>query len=162
MVKLNLGSGNNLLPDFINIDKDVVLPFPPEIKFLCRNIEEFIKTDEIKESTVSFIKAYHILEHINDLDSVMKWIHKVCTNEATVDIVVPLANTLWSVANPDHKREFNHRTFQYYTKDFVTSDLGLFRGFEIVKQTIEREPNEWFGGIEWIVANLHTILKVVK
>jgi ubiquinone/menaquinone biosynthesis C-methylase UbiE len=113
-------------------------------------------------SSVVEVRAHHVLEHVRDLDQVMRELHRVCGGGARLDILVPLANTLWAVANPDHRRLFNHRTFQYYTPEFVTSDAGLFRGFTIVAQTIEREPDEWFDGIQWMVANLHVVLQVVK
>lgn len=154
-MKLNLGCGNDVLPDFVNIDENSDNP-----KVLKRDIEKYLPT--IESNSVDFIKAHHVLEHVADLDTLMRHLHRICVNGAEIDIVVPLANTLWAVANPDHKRLFNHRTFQYYTKDFMTSDLGLFRGFSIKKQKIEREQNEWFDGIEWIVANLHVWLVVEK
>lgn len=153
--KLNLGCGNDILSGFVNVDKN-----SEDTRVIKRDIQDFLLS--IDDDCVEFVKAHHVLEHVDDLDLVMKNLHRVCKNGSTIDIVVPLANTLWAVANPDHKRLFNHRTFQYYTTDFVTSDVGLFRGFTIVSQKIERQQNEWFDGIEWIVANLHTILKVVK
>lgn len=153
--KLNLGCGNDIIPGFVNVDVNGTDP-----RIIPMSVEKFIVT--VDDSCVDFVKAHHVLEHVVDLDFVMKEIHRVCIKKAKVDIVVPLANTLWAVANPDHKRVFNHRTFQYYTEDFQTSDLGLFREFRIVSQKIEREPNEWFDGIEWLVANLHVILEVVK
>lgn len=174
-MKLNIGCGNNILDpkEWINIDKNSV-----DSRVYKYDIEELIKIPRYWDiptvhlespelrllsilEEITEVRAYHVLEHIDNLDRLMKWLHGICAYGATIDIVVPLANTLWAVANPDHKRSFNHRTFQYYTKDFETSDLGLFRGFEIISQHIEREPDEWFEGVNWIVANLHIKLKVV-
>jgi predicted SAM-dependent methyltransferase len=155
MNKLNLGCGNDVIPGYINIDENSTDP-----RVIRRNIETYLPT--LEDSCVDAVKAHHVLEHVVDLDALMRHLHRVCINGSTVDIVVPLANTLWAVANPDHKRLFNHRTFQYYTEDFITSDLGLFKGFSIINQKIEREANEWFDGIEWIVANLHVWLRVNK
>lgn len=165
-MKLNLGCGNDVQDprEWINIDK---YSFNPDVYRL--DIEDLITSYEVENSiapltlnSITHVKAHHVLEHVYDLTRTMKFIHAVCVNGAEIDIVVPLANTLWAVANPDHKILFNHRTFQYFSRDFITSDLGLFRGFDIISQTIERDHNEWFGGIEWIVANLHTKLAVVK
>ena len=155
MSKLNLGCRNDILPVFVNIDQR------SDNKLVTRrSVEEFIPT--LDSNTVEFVKAHHVLEHVEDLDSLMVELHRVCSPGSIIDIVVPLANTLWDCGNPDHKRKFNHKTFLYYTRDFSTSDVGLFRGFDVVSQHVEREPNEWFEGVEWIVANLHVILKVVK
>ena len=155
MDKLNLGCGNDILPGFINVDK-----YSDNPKVEKREVQEYLPT--LPNNCIDFVKAHHVLEHIQDLDFVMQHIHRVCVNGSTIDIVVPLANTLWDCGNPDHKRKFNHKTFLYYTRDFITSDIGLFRGFDLVSQHLEREPDEWFEGVSWIVANLHVILRVVK
>lgn len=110
----------------------------------------------------TFVKAHHILEHVTDLVLVMRLLHSMCKNDATIDILVPLAHSLWDVANPTHKIRFNHRTFTYFDKDYTFPDLGLFQKFSIVSQHLLREPDDWFEGISWQVANLHVILKVVK
>lgn len=163
--KLNLGCGNDIKYDsyWINIDKESTDPFvyKMDIEKASKDVH-YVRSFGLDIYDVDYVKAHHVLEHVSDLDSVMKWLHSVCVDGAIIDIVVPLANTLWDVANPDHKRRFNHKTFLYYTKDFTTSDLGLFRGFELVSQKLEREPDEEFQGINWIVANLHVILKVIK
>lgn len=155
MDKLNLGCGNDVLSGFINVDK-----YSDNPSVVKRDIELYLPT--LPSNCIEFVKAHHILEHIKDLDLVMKHIHRICINDSKVDIIVPLANTLWDCGNPDHKRKFNHKTFLYYTRDFITSDIGLFRGFDLVSQHLEREPDEWFEGVNWIVANLHVILRVVK
>lgn len=157
-MKANLGCGNDIIPGWDNVDKGYSHNSPEFV--IAVDIETYLAG--LPDNTLTHVKAHHVLEHIADLDSMMKELHRVCVSGATIDIVVPLANTLWAVANPDHKRIFNHRTFQYYTHDFDTSDLGLFRGFSIMSQKVDREPNEWFGGIEWIVANLRVMLEVVK
>lgn len=154
-LRLNLGCGSDILQGFVNVDER-----SDDKRVTRKSLEEFIPT--LDSNSVEFVKAHHVLEHVDDLDSVMMELHRVCCDGAILDIVVPLGNTLWDVANPDHKRRFNHKTFLYYSTDFQTSDVGLFRGYNIISQHIEREPNEWFEGIEWIVANLHVRLSVVK
>jgi len=171
-MKLNIGSGTVILDpkEWINIDKnnEDPLAFKLDVESLARSYFIVYTGNDQNPNVltqlrdITEVRAHHVLEHVEDLDAVMRWIHTICVNGATLDIIVPLANTLWAVANPDHKRLFNHRTFQYYTKEFVTSDLGLFRGFEIISQKIEKEPDEWFEGIQWMVCNLHTKLKVIK
>ena len=173
-MKLNVGSGTVILDpkEWINIDKNNEDPraFKLDVETLTYlpyyvfsgNIPEHGKFLMETFKDITEIRAHHVLEHIDNLDAVMKWFHDICVNGAVIDIIVPLANTLWDCGNPDHKRKFNHKTFLYYTRDFITSDIGLFRGFDLVSQHLEREKDEWFEGVSWIVANLHIKLKVVK
>lgn len=148
VLKLNIGCGTDIKEGFVNTDK-----------------EDFDIEKDVwpyKDSSVDFIWAHHILEHVSDFTYVMKEMHRVCKNGATIDIEVPLAHTLWDVANPTHKTRFNHKTFECYSVDHSFADVGIFQGFKIVSQNIQREPDETFQGINWIVANLRVILKVVK
>lgn len=115
-----------------------------------------------EDSTITEIVAHHSVEHLDDLNAGMREIHRICRAGTLIDIVVPLAHTLWDVANPEHRRRFNHLTFAYFCRGFETSDLGLFQGFEMVSQRLEREPNVSWEGIEWIVANVHSVLRVLK
>lgn len=148
LIKLNLGCGTDIKIGFENVDiKDFDIDsgvFPYE------------------DNSVGFVWAHHILEHMTDLIRVMKEIYRVCIDGAQIDIVVPLAHTLWDVANPTHHIRFNHKTFEYFSTDHSFPDLDLFQHFKIISQHIEREPDQNFEGINWIVANLHVILKVVK
>lgn len=163
-MRLNLGSGLDIKNgDWINIDEnfteDIIKKYKHN-KLIKDNLLHYII--QCEQSSILEVKAYHVLEHVTNLDEVMKELYRICKNGAILDIVVPLANTLWAVANPNHKILFNHRTFQYYCKGFNTSDLGLFQNFEMIEQKIEREDDEWFDGIPWMVANLHVILRIIK
>lgn len=153
--KLNLGCGNTPLDGYINIDK---FPFSPDVinHDLESGLPEFIDND-----SVEYVLAHHVLEHVRNLDTLLKDIYRVCKNGAIIDIVVPLANTLWDVADPSHVRRFNHKTFEYYCKGFSTS-YATTALFIMEGQNVISEVSQWFDGVEWKVANLHTILRVSK
>lgn len=151
-MKLNLGAGNFEKAGFVDVDINPVRPGS-----IVQDLNFGLPT--VDDNTVTYIEAHHILEHITRLDFLMDEIARVCVPGARVDIVVPLANTLWDVADPSHVRKFNHKTFEYYCKGYHTS-YERPRKFNMISMNIDRQPNEWFGGIEWIVANLHVVLEV--
>ena len=153
--KLNLGCGNTPLHGHLNIDK-----YPVGLDVIEHDLENGLP-EFINDSSVDFVIAHHVLEHITNLDLLLKDIYRVCINGATIDIIVPLANTLWDVADPSHVRRFNHKTFEYYCEGFSTS-YKTIPLFIMVGQNAISEVSQYFDGIEWKVANLHTILKVSK
>lgn len=176
-MKLNLGCGLDVQDpnEWINVDRasndDRVFKFDidnlvtmwqsgyqPQKRTPPGLLESFFNITH----DISYVKAHHILEHVRQLNLTMRWLHEVCTDGATLDIVVPVAGTLWGVANPDHVRQFNHYTFMYYCRGFQTSDLGLFTGFDMVEQKLEDVGIHKFGGMDFQVGNLHTWMKVVK
>lgn len=153
--KLNLGCGNTWLDGYINIDK-----FPITFDIVNHDLEKGLPYF-LNDNSVDYVIAHHVLEHITNLDLLLNDIHRVCVNGATIDIIVPLANTLWDVADPSHVRRFNHKTFEYYCEGFSTS-YKTTSLFIMVGQNAISEVSQYFDGIEWKVANLHTILKVSK
>lgn len=154
MVKLNLGCGKNIKTGYVNIDKQ---SDNPDVTLADLNSP----LSFLEDNSVSEIIAEHVLEHVSNLDELIAELHRVCINKAKIRIVVPLANTLWDAADPTHVRRFNHKTFEYFCQGYNTSyeRPGYFK---LVSQKINRSPNEWFQGIEWIVANLEVDLEVIK
>lgn len=152
-MKANLGCGTDILLGWDNVDWNSHEHRPDVIHTDVMMYLWNCPADYLDE-----VKAWHILEHLPDLDGAMDELARVCKPHAKIDIVVPVANTLWAVADPTHKRVFNHRTFEYYCEGFETS-YDRSRNFRMISRHIERSPNEWFDGIEWIVANLHVILE---
>lgn len=151
-MKLNLGCGNTVKPGFINIDK---------IRgegIVYSDLEYGLQI--IQNESVDYIEAHHVLEHIVNFEYLIQEFARVCKKGAKIDIVVPLAHSLWDVADPSHVRRFNHRTFEYFCEHFSTS-YPTPKYFKLLSQHLEREPNEWFEGVEWIVVNLHVVLEVL-
>jgi hypothetical protein len=169
LTKLNLGCGMSgvyhwpgPIPKWVNVDHY----FPPKIEA----IHYFVLTDlnkrpwPFKKSTFSEIRAYHILEHLDNLSESIKEIHRIAQPKALIDIIVPYAGTLNDVANPAHKNHFNHRTFEYFCFDISpANDLDLqWRGFKMVSQHIINVGKEEFEGFSWQKANLQIILTAIK
>lgn len=151
-MKLNLGCGSTLKNGFVNIDKIE----HPEIMYI--DLENGLLG--IEDNSVDYIEAHHVLEHIVNFNNLILEIKRVCKPGARIDIIVPLGNTMWDIADPSHVRRFNHKTFEYYCDHFITS-YPTPKYFKMITQNLHREPNQWFQGIEWIVANLHVVLEVL-
>lgn len=154
-MRLNLGCGVAPIEGCVNVDRHR----GPGVDIIC---DLTVLPWPWQDGTFEHVRAHHILEHMPDLTAVMREIHRVCRPEATVDIVVPYASTLWDVANPEHVRRFNHVTFQYYCSGFISSDLGLWPGYEMLRQKLEREQDQVFSGVTWMVADLAVLLRVKR
>lgn len=72
-----------------------------------------------KDNSFDEIHCYHILEHLNDVISVMQELYRIGKSGGKVFIRVPHAScskSLW--IDPTHKRGFTCRTFlDYFNKD---------------------------------------------
>ncbi len=152
-MKANLGCGTNILSGWDNIDWNI---HERNIEVVHTDILMYLRN--CPANYLDEVRAWHILEHLPDLDAVMSELARVCLPNAKLDIIVPVANTLWAVADPTHKSLFNHRTFEYYCIGYETS-YGRSRDFRLISRHYERSENEWFDGIEWQVVNLHVILE---
>ena len=152
-IKLNLGCGNTILDGYINIDKK-----SSNTNVMICDLENALPFDD---NSTEYIIAHHVLEHIINLDNIMHEIYRVCKNGSYIDVIVPMSGTLWAVADPSHVRQFNHKTFYYYSENFITSyDHPQY--FRIISQNLERDNDDVFENMVWKVANLHSVLMVVK
>lgn len=107
MSKLHLGCGKDILKGYVNLDiaklsgVDVVhdlnkVPYPfPKNKF-----------DEV------FCR--HILEHIDDLFSVMDELSRITKKGGRIKIIAPYFSGQGAFNDPQHKRFFTYKTFEYF------------------------------------------------
>lgn len=108
-MKLNLGCGNKKMEGYINCDiskqvnPDKVLDIREELPFSDNCVDEII--------------VEHILEHINDLESVLKEFHRVCRNGARIYIATPYFSHESAYSNYQHKRFFTWTTFDLFEKN---------------------------------------------
>lgn len=109
-MKLNLGSHHDHQNGFLSVD--MAESTNPDI--LC-DIEKGIPVDD---SSVSEIKAFMILEHIDDIIFVMNEIHRILQPNGTIDIIVPHDSSAMAHADPTHKRIYNEESFGYFCSDW--------------------------------------------
>ena len=111
MLKLNLGSGSNPRPGYLNVDKhgspDLVwdlerLPWPWE------------------SSSVDEVVLSHVLEHLGagpeQFIGVMKELYRVCRDGAQVHIRVPHPRHDFFLADPTHVRPILPATLELFSR----------------------------------------------
>ncbi|MEK7203302.1 MAG: methyltransferase domain-containing protein [Patescibacteria group bacterium] len=108
--KLNLGCGDVKILGFLGVDRvktlatDLVhdlniLPYP----FADNSVEEII--------------ADNILEHLEDVISVMEELYRVCQNGAVVKVSLPYYKSSGAFTDPTHKHFFTENSFQYFSPE---------------------------------------------
>lgn len=132
--KLNIGCGSHIINDYINLDfinnswVDVV-----------HNLEKYPYPFE--DNTFEEIICNHILEHLNDLGSVINELWRISKPWWIIKIKSPYA--LWYIYfwDPSHKTPICYRTFENYNIDnpFINIYLTNFWSkarFKILKRKI--------------------------
>src|SRR5262249_54797904 len=104
-VKLNLGSGQYVLRGFTNVD--VVAAQGVEVADLN-------KPWPWGDSSVDYVRASHIIEHLPDKIFTMNELWRVLKPGAKADIAVPTTEGPGAWQDPTHVSFWNRRSFLYY------------------------------------------------
>ena len=151
-MKINIGCGYNKKEDFINIDGD-----PKCSPDILMDLET--ERIPIEDSSVEFVQAHHILEHIGSgFFHLLQELYRVCSDGAIIDIVVPHYLHITFAADPTHVRPITTEGLRLFSKKHNLEDmekngsaskLGLRFDvdFEIVSSTFEIDPF-YFGILE--------------
>jgi len=108
-VKLNLGCGNDLKKDYINVDASKEVN-PDKVWDLEKTPLPF------KDNSVDEILAYHVLEHIHNFIPLMHEFHRICKPGAIIKIKTPFYSSWGQFNDPTHVRFFSPFTFNYFNK----------------------------------------------
>lgn len=137
-MKINIGGGYKRYEGFLNVDFDTLTN--PDFVV---NLET--DTFPIEDSTVSEVKAYHILEHIGPgFFHLMQELYRICENGAILDIQVPHHRHEIFFGDASHirpitvemMRQFSKKYNEYHIEQFNSSSgFGLRLGvdFEIIE-----------------------------
>jgi SAM-dependent methyltransferase len=87
-----------------------------------------------RSHTLRRVFCFDVLEHVNDLLSVMCEIHRVLEPGGTVLITTPHFSCANSYADPTHKRRFAWGSFDYFTEGYRLSDCSA--RFKIARRII--------------------------
>jgi SAM-dependent methyltransferase len=135
---LNLGCGDDLLKDFCNVD--LVLPDPVPLKGHVQQ-EDLRKPWVWLDSSIDFILAKDIIEHLPDKIHTMNEAHRVLKPGGQMQIVVPTTDGTGAFQDPTHVSFWNRRSFLYYEagniyRDRFASSYGVKARFKVLAEDV--------------------------
>ncbi len=113
---LHLGSGHKYAPECVNVD--LVASTKPDI---VHNLDVFpwpLPSDHFEE-----VRAYDVVEHLDNIISVMEEIHRVCRKRAKLKITVPHYSCANAFTDITHRHYFSVNSFNYFTGD---NEFGFY------------------------------------
>jgi hypothetical protein len=147
-LKLNLGSGQNPKPGFVNVDKfgspDVV----------C-DLEQFPWPWE--DSSVAEVELFHVLEHLGESTAtfigIMKELYRVCRDGAVIRIGVPHPRSDDYLNDPTHVRPITPEMMSLFCRRLnlewkragaSNSPLGLYHDVDFEVTSVNYDlTREW-------------------
>jgi SAM-dependent methyltransferase len=89
----------------------------------------------LETSSFGLIRCYDVIEHLEDLVSVMGEIHRVGAPGARVEITTPHYSSANSWTDPTHRQHLGVRSFDYFTEGHPLSFYSTAR-FAILERRI--------------------------
>ena len=133
---LNLGSGKDYKPGWLNVDvidraePDLVLDLGQALRLPLACATRFGASVVLEEGCLSGIHANNVLEHVPDLPTLMGNALVLLEEGGLLEIEVPYEKALTAWQDPTHLRALNENSWIYYTDWFWY--LGWFtHRFEI-------------------------------
>ena len=143
-VKLNLGSGPNPLPGYVNVD----MSGAPDVKW---NLEEFPwpwDADSVEE-----VRMSHVLEHLGASPlafiGVMKELYRVCRDGARIHIRVPHPRHDFFLGDPTHVRPILPATLELFS---------LRRNREWAAAGVPNTPLARYHGVDFEIVDTQLVL----
>jgi ubiquinone/menaquinone biosynthesis C-methylase UbiE len=130
-MKLNLGCGRNIKKGYVNLD----IINLPGVDTVC-DIEK--QALPFHDNYFDNILCDNVLEHIVNLENVLKEIHRVLKKDGIVEIKVPHFSSFCAYNDPTHKRFFGFFTFDYYTEN------NKFNFYSDIKFMIVKKKLIWY------------------
>ncbi len=138
--KLHLGCGKSIYPGYINLD--IVKGTGVDV---VHNLEVF--PYPFKSEQFEIVEAHQVLEHIHNLDGLMKEVARILKKGGKFKIDVPHFSSNSAFMDPTHCRFFAFTTFDFYVKGHFNSE-----GYEYSTQhfsRIRRRLRFYKGGYFW-------------
>jgi SAM-dependent methyltransferase len=148
---LHLGCGRKYNPDAVNVDR--VRDVGPDFVV---NLDE--SPWPFPDNRFREVRAYDVLEHLDDLVAVMEEIHRICQPEAVVRITVPHFSCSNAFADITHRHYFSASSFNYFTGDnefdfysncrFRKQKANIVFYPTLMNKLVHRIANRWPVGYE--------------
>ncbi|MFH1594583.1 MAG: methyltransferase domain-containing protein [Candidatus Omnitrophota bacterium] len=127
MKKLILGSAGNEHTDAITLDIN-----PEHKPDIVHDLN--ITPLPFKDNQFEEIICHHVLEHLNDLHSILPELHRICSMAGIIYIEVP-HHTSWCANAPEHKLRFNYFAFDGYFEGGITKWITA-KKFKLLRKEI--------------------------
>jgi ubiquinone/menaquinone biosynthesis C-methylase UbiE len=114
---LNLGCGTNKLPNAISVDINPLSN--PDIIHDLNAFPYPFKDNEFDE-----VFAISVIEHLDNIITVMKELYRITKSGGIVKIIVPFFSSWSGFTDPTHKHFFGCHSFDYFIKG---SQLAKYR-----------------------------------
>ena len=102
---LNFGCGIDVRPGYENVD---ISPFPG----VDRTFDFSVFPYPYESNTFDSIYADNVLEHLADIPSVMKELHRIAKDAGTIRILVPYYNCYGAHNDLTHRHTFSAESFE--------------------------------------------------
>lgn len=104
---LELGAGSSPTKGYFHLDL-VELPGIDVVADLNQPLDGF------PDAIVNDLHSWHTLEHVANFLPLMAEIHRICTPDARIEIVVPHHTNVFGFSDPTHVRFFGLYTMAYF------------------------------------------------
>jgi SAM-dependent methyltransferase len=168
--KLDIGGGRGKQDGYIGID---ILDY--DGVDIVWNLENF--PWPLEDNSFDYIKAFHIVEHINDMGAFFKEIHRIASNKAILSISTPHFSSRNSWIDPTHVKHLSLFFTDHFTREGSLSEGEVC--FELVSRRVSfghligsmraRFISKLFGYERWErnafkmpAQNIYIDLKVIK
>ncbi len=131
MIYLNLGAGEHILPDCINVD---ITPYPNINQLIDLSVFPWSWTDE----SIDGIFANHIIEHLPDSKPFILECHRILKKGGFLRIKVPHSSNISAVGCLGHYRTFSYDTLN----DYLGRDFYMFGAQKF--KTVEQKLLWWY------------------
>jgi predicted SAM-dependent methyltransferase len=129
---LNLGSGNKSFADSINVD--VTARTNPDV------VHDLNQTPwPFSDHSFAAVRAYDVIEHLDNVPATMEEIHRVCRAGAAVEITVPHFSSGNAFTDPTHQHFFSVFSMDYFTEGHPTAFYSSAR-FRVKQANIQFYP----------------------
>ncbi len=126
---LDLGCGNKKVRGAIGVD----IEKKSQADVIC-DLEEYSLPFE--NDSFDIIYARHVLEHIGDILSLMKEIHRIGKPNASLFIETPHFSSYSSFTDFTHKHHLGIRSFDPFDPTLHPENIGKYPSFRIVRRRI--------------------------
>ena len=146
ILKLNLGSGYQKLPGYINID------FRPETgPDLCLDVTAGLP---YVDNSIDEVRAFDFLEHIpmDKTIAVIEEIYRVLKPEGKFESFTPSTDGRGAFQDPTHRSFWNRNSWFYYSLPAYRNLYGIKAGFNIAicEDELDKPP-------EWGIIHTHVV-----